>query len=291
MITNKKNNKKKLTAAVRAAYEGHKSSTKKKEFIQEKLFDQDAMQKVSSGFGISTPENYVKQVTFEKEIALGKFFEKIITLSSTQGFVAFMMLYQFMYDKRLFGKEIDAITGQEIIDHIYKEKSYKLKPKNKQRLLCSIIKLSGLAFYFESKAETDKIRQIKGRETERAFTSFTLLDSKGYTTLADGETITSVLGVSIMKDFINICYEKLSKLYIPLDDVLQIDSDQNGDHRRGFNLSVALRHAELGHKKDYVEWDLEQCLNAGQWQHEKRRKSEAWNSIIDSLDAKETRPY
>ena len=167
MIPNKKNNKKKLTAAVRAAYEGHKSSTKKKEFIQEKLFDQDAMQKVSSGFGISTPENYVKQVTFEKEIALGKFFEKIITLSSTQGFVAFMMLYQFMYDKRLLGKEIDAITGQEIIDHIYKEKSYKLKPKNKQRLLCSIIKLSGLAFYFESKAETDKIRQIKGRETER----------------------------------------------------------------------------------------------------------------------------
>lgn len=34
MIPNKKNNKKKLTAAVRAAYEGHKSSTKKKNLFK-----------------------------------------------------------------------------------------------------------------------------------------------------------------------------------------------------------------------------------------------------------------
>jgi hypothetical protein len=285
-MSKKSTSSKKLTPTMRVAYEGHKSSILKKKTLEkhrEEMSDEELSN--YNSYALDTPERYVKKITLRKDISLGEFFEKIITLSSTQGFVAFMMLYQYMYDKHLLGKEAKAITGQEIIDHIYQERSYKLKPKNKQSFLSTLITLSGLFFHVEDDAETARLQQIKGRTTERAFSKFMLLDVKGHTTLRDGHTITSITGVSIMKDFVNLCYQKLSKLYIPLEDVLKIPHDCNGDHRRGFNLALALRHAELGNRKDTVEWDLNQCLNVGQWRICTRRKLQAWDKIKESLEA------
>ncbi|MBA3954394.1 hypothetical protein H0X48_03700 [Candidatus Dependentiae bacterium] len=279
---------KKLTPAMRAPYEGHKNALYKNPIIKEHLINNADLDRVGK-YSISTPERYIKEITLDEDIALGKFFEKIITLGSSQGFVAFMMLYQYMYDKNLLGKEIDCLTGQEIIDHIYQENSYKLKPRNKQRFLCSIVQLSGLQFYLEDHEETQNIRKVPGKEGNFYFKSFTLLKVKGFETLPDKETIVSLNGVSIMKDFINIWYKKMSRLFIPLEDILKIPHDFHKDHRRGFNLSLALRHAELASQKDYVEWTLEQCLNVGQWQAQARRKSEAWKQIIESLDAGKSR--
>jgi hypothetical protein len=279
---------KKLTPAMRAPYEGHKNALYKNSVIQEHLTHNTELDKIGK-YSISTPERYIKEITLDEDIALGKFFEKIITLGSSQGFVAFMMLYQYMYDKKLLGKEISCLTGQEIIDHIYQENSYKLKPRNKQRFLSSILQLSGLQFYMEDQEETENIRKIPGKEKNFHFKSFTLLKVQGFETLPDKNTIVSLSSVSIMKDFINIWYKKMSRLFIPLEDILKIPHDLHKDHRRGFNLSLALRHAELANQKDYVEWTLEQCLNVGQWQAQTRRKTEAWKQIIESLEAGKSR--
>ena len=273
---------------MRAPYEGHKSALYKNPIIKEHLATSTELERVGK-YSISTPERYIKEITLDEDIALGRFFEKIITLGSSHGFVAFMMLYQYMYDKNILGKELACLTGQEIIDHIYQENSYKLKPRNKQRFLCSIVQLSGLQFYLEDHEETNNIRKLPGKEGNFYFKSFTLLKVNGFETLPDKETIVSLNGVSIMKDFINIWYKKMSRLFIPLEDILKIPHDFHKDHRRGFNLSLALRHAELAGQKDYVEWTLEQCLNVGQWQAQTRRKSEAWKQIIESLDAGKSR--
>ena len=274
---------KKLTATPRATYEGHKNALKQSPLIEKQLPTID-LKKVKK-YSIETPEEYVKKITIEEDIALGKFLEKIITLGSSQGLICFMMLYQYMYDHNLLGKEIERLTGQEIIDHLYREKSYKLKPKNRTTLLSSIIQLSGLTFCLESQEVTEKIRKKRGFETDKGFKHFTLLKVEEHTETKDGKYITSIGGVSIMKDFINLWYKKISRLYIPLEDILKISSDHNGDHRRGFNLSLALRQAELGNKKDTLEWTLEQCINVGQWQPDPKERSRIWNQIIESLNA------
>ncbi|MBA3954844.1 hypothetical protein H0X48_06000 [Candidatus Dependentiae bacterium] len=278
--------KTKLTPALRAFYEGHKNSRSesadlKKYTSTNSVINLDEVHK----FKIKTPEEYVKIISIDEDIALGKFFEKIITLGSTQGFVAFMMLYQYMYDKNLLGQEIERITGQEVMDHIFGTRKYKLMPKNKQKFLCSILQLSGLQFFLKDSKETAKTQQQLGHETNVVFTSFTLLKVKSFETLADETTIANIRQVSIMKDFIDLWFKKMSRLYIPLESILKINHDFNNDHRRGFNLSLALRHAELGSQKEYVEWDLQQCLNVGQWSIPLRRKTQAWEKVIESLES------
>lgn len=276
--------KKKLTATIRATYEGYKSAGKNKTHAQKDIDTQHALE-TKNHYKVTTPDDYIKLITLEQKITLGEFLEKIITLSSTRGLVSFMQLYQYMYEKNLLGKEIEELTGQEIINYIFGCNSYWLKPKNKQVFLSTLIQLSGLSFHLEDKELTKKIQGLRGREKEIAFTQFTLMEIKGHTTLSDGQTITSLRGVSIMKDFINVCFNQLSRLFIPLEDILKITNDYNGDHTRGFNLILALRHAELGKKKNFVEWDLEQCLNVGQWKTEKRKKTLAWQQITEALEA------
>jgi hypothetical protein len=273
---------KKLTATLRVTYEGHKNAVEKTPIAHTRLAQKNTLG-VCGQHCINTPEKYIKKITIEEDIALAHFLQKIITLGSSQGFVAFMMLYQYMYDKNLLGKEIPIITGQEIINHIYDERAYKLKAKNRQTLLSSIIQLSGLKFCIESWELTQNIQQERGFENNTAYKHFTLLKVDSHTQDAD-KNITSIRGVSIMKDFINLWYKKMSRLYIPLEDILKIPHDHNGDHRRGFNLALALRHAELGIKNNAIEWDLQQCLNIGQWQVNPVRKTEAWKQIIESLE-------
>jgi hypothetical protein len=274
---------KKLTAALRSTYEGHKTAARevgKAESLLQPNLELDAFKQHI----FSTPEDYIKAVSIDEEMALSKFIEKIITLGSSQGFVAFMMLYQYMYDKKLLGQEIKELTGQEIIDHIYQDRSYKLRSHNKQAFLNTLIKLSGLKFSMEDPERTREIRKIPGQEEHYGFKHFCLIKVGGHDTEKDQRTITKLTNVSIMKDFIQIWYKKLSKLFIPLHDILKIPHDHNGDHKRGFNLSLALRHAELGHHKNYVEWNLEQCINIGQWVFDPEHKTRAWDKIIDSLE-------
>lgn len=273
----------KLTPAIRATFECHKTARKKQSGIQS-ILEENIRTNEMGYHNIKTPEDYVKAIMIDEEIALGKFLEKIITLGSSQGFVAFMMLYQYMYDNQLLGKEIEELTGQEIIDHIYGDKSYRLKNKNKQRFLSCLIQLSGLQFYMKNFERTIEIRKKPGSEENFIFKNFTLMKVKETETLSDEKTIVAIRGVSIMKDFINLWHKKMSKLYIPLEDVLKISRDHNGDHKRGFNLAVALRHAELGCDNDTIEWDLNYCLNAGQWRPAKKEKSKAWRQIIESLE-------
>jgi hypothetical protein len=269
---------------MRVMYEGHKSATKECFAAKKHLSGITELDlNETDTYKIKTPDEYVKAITIDEEVPLGKFLEKIIALGSTQGFVAFMMLYQYMYDNNLLGKEIEELTSQEIINHIYREKTYRLKPKNKQLFFSNILRLSGLQFYMENPERTEAIRKNPGKEDQVVFTSFTLLKVKELHTLSDKKTITALGGVSIMKDFINLWYKKLSRLFIPLEAILKIPSDRNGDHKRGFNLSLALRHAELGNKKDSVEWDLQQCLNVGQWKVNMRFKARAWNQVMESL--------
>jgi hypothetical protein len=145
-------------------------------------------------------------------------------------------------------------------------------------------KLSGLRFSMESYEKTMELRKQRGKEDHFKFVSFTLLEVNEHETAKDKETIIQLEGVTIMKDFVDLWHKKVSKLFIPLESILRVSHDLNGDHRRGFNLAVALRHAELGISNDTLMWDLTYCLNAGQWNVEERRKSEAWEKVIQSLN-------
>jgi hypothetical protein len=280
------NTKAKLTPTPRAFYEGQKNVRTRTSELQEHHSGETGLdlQEIQK-FKLKNPEEYVKVISVDEEITLGKFFEKIIALGSTQGFVSFMMLYQYMYDNNLLGTEVDKITGQEVFDHIYGERKYVLNPTNKQRFLNSILQLSGLQFYLKDLKETQRVREVEKTDSSVIFTSFTLLKVKSFETFLDETTIKSIRQVSIMKDFIQLWFKKMSRLFIPLEDILRIPHDFNKDHRRGFNLSLALRHAELGSKKDHVEWDLQQCLNVGQWAVSVKRKKQAWEKVIESLEA------
>jgi hypothetical protein len=275
---------KKLTATPRVVYESYKNTKSALPEAQKDLRESKHLDRASQHF-LRTPDNYVKLITLDESSTLGTFLNKIITLGSTQSFVCFMMLYQYLYDKNLLGKEVEKITCQDVINHIYKDKKYTLKPKDKQAFFKSILHLSGLKFYIKNPKRTEEIQREAFSGHDVIFSSALLVKVKEIQTAADESTIKCLRGVSIMKDFVDLFYKSLSRLYIPLEDILKISSDHNGNHKRGFNLSLALRHAELGSKNDSLEWTLEQCLNVGQWKTNPKFKNRAWAIVIASLEA------
>jgi len=188
--------------------------------------------------------------------------------------ISFMMLYQYMHDNQLLGKEIEEITGQEIVDHIYQEKN--LDTEEKQVLMDDLFDLSAMPSVLidDERADADPLMTT--------CYDIEFLRIEGRTAGNIDESTTSLNNVAIMGDCIMAKYMK-EPLLIPLEDILKMPHSNDGN--KASNILIALRLTLLGPNVNTVKWEFQDLIDSEGPQQSDNEKSELWEIFVEYFEA------
>lgn len=292
MATNSEKEKTELIVVPQFMEEAHKIARDKTAPIEKKLSEVSA-----KGVNPSTIRDSTWKVEAEKyglhfidNISLVELLEKVLILGGIQGYTTFLSTYHYVYICQKLGKRFDTFRPQEVLNTLLGHKRYNMSSKDTDLFIKNIIALGGIQFISYNKQET--LRQRKEGKISKddiIETKYRLLD---FDHLVKNEAETryrAIQGFTLLPFFENMSasdYNKLSRLFIPHARLLQIPNDRNKNHRRGFMTLVCMRLSMVAQTgKDFLIWDLEQCLRVGQWKVETRKRTQAWQQILQALDA------
>mgnify|MGYP001049553352 CR=1 FL=1 len=225
------------------------------------------------------------QLDFSEKIPLSLLLEKVYVLGGTEGYMTFISLYEYVYRIGKLGKKID-LRPQDVMNTI-SDKPYNMSAKNKHRFVENIMKLANISFLVQDK-ESTKRKEKQGKNDAIIWKKFRILDYEKLEQSKTNGLFREIINLNVLGDvFTNLTkeeYKRISKVFVPSSSIFRIPNDRNKNKSQAFIFAVTFRLSQLAQQKDFLVWDLEKCLRAGQWTVAPHRKKEAWTTIIKALD-------
>lgn len=233
--------------------------------------------------------NPLMKIEFVNKMSLTSLLEQSLIQGGTEGFFGAMILFQYFWNKKMLGKTVKELDPQKVFDNVLGDRSYKMNPTDKDRFCTIFRSLGGVEILQYNKKETLKRIKDKKLNPDESYYDRTILFN--YTGLVEkGNKVIKIENVKFMEGLFteNMTtedYKKISRIFIPVEDILKLSSDKRNKGKSVFLNLVCLDLSHIAqYGKDSKDYDLETCVKYGQWTTPLRKKAVLWNRIIKILD-------
>ncbi len=258
----------------------------------EKMYAPSLDKKWSITGPILSNNNPIFKIEFVENITISELLKQALVNGGTEGFFGVMLLYQYYYNLKKLGKPLNFLEPQQVINTVMEEKAYKLNSKDCDRLCRLFISLKGIDILHKNNNETKKSQ--KNKEISKDEVIYSRYSLFNYNHLVFNEKTGNIVKLKgnirfmdgLFKETMNgEDYKKISRIFIPAEDILKISSDKRSKGKAVFLNLICLDLSHIAqYGKSEKDYDLDTCIKYAQWTTDKKKKTKLWTRILKILD-------